>query len=175
MQKDWKEAVKILKSDGVAVIPTDTLYGLVGSAFSPVAIEKIYNIKDRNREKKLIILISSVRDLKKFGIKVSKIEKKILKKYWPGEVSIIINDIAFRLPNKKNLVSLIKKVGPIAAPSANKESQKPAESVEEAKNYFGDEVSLYIDEGEKISEPSTVIKIKDNDIEIIREGKVKII
>lgn len=174
MRKDWGEAVKILKNDGVAVIPTDTLYGIVSSAFSSIAISKIYKLKNRNIDKKLIILISSLKDLKKFDIKITKEQRKILEKFWPGEVSIVINDIAFRLPNNKNLIFLIKRVGPIVAPSANIESQKPAENIKEAIDYFGDNIDIYIDGGEKKSEPSTLIKILDNKIEILREGKIKI-
>lgn len=174
MQKEWKDTVKILKNGGVAVIPTDTLYGLVSSAFSSLAISKIYKLKERDINKKMIILISSVRDLKKFGIKITKEQAKILKKFWPGEVSIILSDIAFRLPNKKNLIYLIKKVGPIVAPSANTEGNIPAKTIEEAIKYFGDNVDIYIDEGEKISGPSTLIKIENDKIEILREGKIKI-
>lgn len=174
MKKNWNRVVKILKNDGVAVVPTDTLYGVVCSAFSKKAIEKIYNLKNRNINKKMIVLISSLRDLKKFGIKITKEQAKILKKFWPGEVSIILNDIAFRLPNKKNLISLIKKTGPIVAPSANIEGEKPAETIQDAKNYFGNNVDIYIDEGEKKSEPSTLIRILDNNVEVIRDGKIKV-
>lgn len=60
MENNWQKAGKILKSDGIAVIPTDTLYGVVGSAMSKKAIEKIYKIKERDKSKPLIVLISSV-------------------------------------------------------------------------------------------------------------------
>ena len=129
--KKSKNIIKILKSGGVGVMPTDTLYGLVGSAFSKKAIDRIYKIKNRNKSKKLIVLISSIKDLEKFKIKLS--STKSLSKYWPGKVSIIIGGIAFRLPKKKSIIEILKKTGPLVAPSANPEGLKPAATIKEAK------------------------------------------
>jgi L-threonylcarbamoyladenylate synthase len=181
MINNLDKIIKILKNDGVGVIPTDTLYGLVGSAFSKKAIEKIYKIKNRDKNKKLIVLISSVKDLEKFGIKINKEEAKILEKFWPGKVSIIIKNIAFRLPKKKVLIDILKKTGPLVAPSANKEGEKPAENIKEAKEYFGpasmqggDSVDFYLAGGTLKSEPSTLLKIEKGKIEILRQGIIKI-
>jgi len=179
MKNEWKKAEKILKNDGVGVMPTDTLYGLVGSAFSKKAINRIYKIKKRDKSKKLIVLISSIKDLKKFKIKISKEEAKILEKFWPGRVSIVLDNIAFRYPNNKALLEILKKTGPLVAPSANPEGKKPAENIKEAKEYFGpastqggDEVDFYIDGGKRKGEPSTLIKIENGKIEVLRQGKV---
>lgn len=174
MKSDWQKAIKILKNDGVGVIPTDTLYGLVGSAFSKKAINRIYKIKNRGKEKKLIVLISSIKDLEKFDIKIDKEQAKILKKFWPGKVSIILNNIAFRFPKKKSLLEILRKTGPLVAPSVNKEGEKPAEIISEAKEYFGTNVDYYVNGGRRKGEPSTLIRIKDGKIEILRQGTVKI-
>ena len=91
MKQDWQKTTQILKHDGIVVIPTDTLYGLCASAFSKNAIEKIYKIKERDRSKALIVLIHSLKDLEKFGINVDKDLAKILKKFWPREVSILLS------------------------------------------------------------------------------------
>jgi L-threonylcarbamoyladenylate synthase len=172
MNSDLQKYIKILKNDGVGVIPTDTLYGLVGSAFSKKAINKIYKIKNRDKNKKLIVLISSLNDLKKFKIKISKEEAKILEKFWPGEVSIILNDIAFRFPKKKSLLEILKRTGPLVAPSVNREGEKPAENIKEAREYFGNAVDFYLPDGTLKSEPSTLIRIKNGEIEVLRQGKV---
>lgn len=185
MINNLDKIIKILKNDGVGVIPTDTLYGLVGSVFSKKAINRIYKIKNRDKNKKLIVLISSVKDLEKFGIKINKEKAKILEKFWPGKVSIIIKNIAFRLPNKKSLIEILKKTGPLVAPSANREGEKPAENIKEAKEYFGDSVDFYLAGGILRSEPSTLLRIKTMPslglrqakkckIEILRQGVVKI-
>ncbi|NVN96840.1 threonylcarbamoyl-AMP synthase [Candidatus Nomurabacteria bacterium] len=188
MKLDWQKGIKILKSGGVGVVPTDTLYGLVASTDSKKAVEKIYKIKDRDKNKALIVLIHSLKDLEKFGIKIDKVEVKILKKFWPREVSILLpcrnikfkyihrgtGEIAFRMIGKKHksLHDLIKRVGPIVAPSANKESDKPAGTIKQAREYFGDNVDFYINYGKRMGEPSTLIRIKNGSIEILRQGKV---
>jgi tRNA A37 threonylcarbamoyladenosine synthetase subunit TsaC/SUA5/YrdC len=74
----------------------------------------------------------------------------------------------------KNLFNLIKKVGPLVAPSVNTQGEKSAENIKEAKGYFGNNVDLYINGGQKKSYPSTLIKYDGNDWVILRQGDIKI-
>ena len=174
LNSKYNQIIKILKSGGIGVMPTDTLYGLVGSAFSKKAINRIYKIKNRDKKKKMIVLISSIKDLEKFGIQhTNKLEfVGMLEKFWPGKVSIILNNTAFRLPAKKSLVEILKKTGPLVAPSANPESLEPAENIKKAKEYFGGNVDFYLSGGTLKSKPSTLIKInKKGEIEVLR-GKI---
>jgi len=184
MKIDWLKAKKILRKDGVVILPTDTLYGIIGSALSKKAVEKIYKIKGRNKNKPFIILINSYQQLDIFGIKINKEQAKILKKFWPGKVSIIlpcrskkwsylhrgVESIAFRMigPRNKNLFNLIEKIGPVVAPSVNLEGQKPAETIGQARKYFESLVDLYINCGTKKSKPSTLISFADGKIKILR-------
>jgi L-threonylcarbamoyladenylate synthase len=180
---------KILKRGGVGVLPTDTLYGLVGSAFSKEAVDRIYDLKNRNEKKSLIVLISSIDDLKKFGVEITKEAEKFIKKYWPGKISIVLpfnnkklyyldrmgGTLAFRFPKKNDLVKLIKETGPIVALSANPEGRTPAKDIDEARIYFDDRIDFYVDGGKIESEPSTLVKIDGDKIEILREGAVKVV
>lgn len=177
------QAVKILKAGGVGVLLTDTLYGLVGQALNKEAVEKIYKIKGRSEGKPLIILISSIDKLSLFGVKIDNQDKKKLEKFWPGAVSIILpcpfkkfeylhrgtKTLAFRLPNKKSLIEIIKKTGPLVAPSANPEGLVPARNITEARRYFKDNVDFYMRGGKSKGIPSTVIKLLDEKVEIIRK------
>lgn len=183
----YKKIIKILKSGGVGIMPTDTLYGLVGSAFSKKAINRIYKIKKRNKKKKLIVLISSLKDLKKFGINLPLRRgsaqgargSDTLHKLWPHAtqswrgkpeaVSVILNNIAFRLPAKKSLIEILKKTGPLVAPSANPEGLKPAENIAQAKKYFGDKVDFYLAGGRLKNKPSKLVKIKGDKIVVLRK------
>ena len=70
--------IKIIHNGGIGVFPTDTLYGIVGSAFSKTAVERIYKVKGRHKQKPFIILISSINDIKKFGIVLNKTQKEFL-------------------------------------------------------------------------------------------------
>jgi L-threonylcarbamoyladenylate synthase len=123
-----------IKQGEIGVIPTDTIYGIVCSAFNENSVEKLYKIRKRNKDKPMIILIGSVNDLKLFNIDA-------IVKNWPEKTSIVFdcNDfeylhrgkrsLAFRLPHNKDLIDILKISGPIVAPSANIEGGKPAENI----------------------------------------------
>ncbi len=190
MKNNWQKAEEVLVKDGVVILPTDTLYGIVASVKSKKAVEKIYKIKGRSKNKPLIVLINSYKNLKMFGININKEQAKNFSKFWPGKVSVELshssnkfshlrgghNYNGFRMigPKNKNLYDLIDKVGPIVAPSANKQGERPASKIAEAKRYFGNEIDLYIDGGRKESKPSTLIKYQNNKFIILRQGEVKI-
>ena len=166
----------------IAVMPTDTIYGLVCSALNRESVEKIYQLRRRAPEKPCIILIGDIAELEKFSIKLSREEKNKLKKYWTGPVSIILDclddkfsylhrgtkGLAFRIPQEPDLRNLLIRTGPLIAPSANTEGMPPAKNIAEARTYFGDAVDLYLDGGEIISQPSKVV-------EFCRDGSVKTI
>lgn len=177
-----------LKKDGVGILPTDTLYGLVGRALSRRAVAKIYKLKGRTPTKPLIILIADLNDLKRFKIKLEKEERKYLAKIWPGRVSVVLScpaaefkylhrgtkTLAFRLPRKKALTELIKTTGPLVAPSANPEGLAPAETITQAKKYFGDQADFYSGRGRLAGLASTLIKLKEGQVEILRLGAGKL-
>lgn len=183
-----KEIIEKLNNDGVGILPTDTLYGLVGRALSKKVFERIFNLKNRDSKKPFIILINSIEDLKLFEIEIDDETRKILEKFWPGKVSVILpcdnekifylsmgtGTLAFRIPNKKDLLDLLKATGPLLAPSANPSGESPALTIEEAKEYFGSDVDFYLDEGRLESLPSTLIKIENGKIVVLREGAVYI-
>lgn len=186
-----EKIVDILKRGGIGVLPTDTLYGLVGSALSQETIERMYAVRRRNPDKPFIILLHDGKDIEQFEISASKGSGKVAQSYWPGKVSIVLpisdnpsrkkffylhrgtNALAFRVPDKKDLRELLKETGPLAVPSANPEGKLPALTIEEAKKYFGDTVDFYVDGGVMESAPSTLIEIRPNKILILREGAVR--
>ena len=196
LSKEKKESVEfekvvasILLSGGVGVFPTDTLYGLIGCASSRDAVERIYKLRKRQLKKPMIILIPSLADLESFGIFLNDKQKKILKKFWPGKVSVVLQSenkdmshlsrggktLAFRLPAEKDLLKFLKKTGPLVAPSANLTGEKPAATITEAKIYFGEKIDFYVDKGKLKSLPSTLIEMDNSGkIKILREGAVKI-
>ncbi|NCN07466.1 tRNA pseudouridine(55) synthase TruB [Candidatus Falkowbacteria bacterium] len=186
-KKYFKQQIDILKKGGIGVVPTDTIYGLVGKALNKNTVERIYKVRKRSPDKPLIILISQISDLNKFGVKIDNKTKKILQKYWPGQVSVILgchkkldylhrgtNSLAFRLPDNKWLRFLLRKTGPLVAPSANPEGLDPALTIRQAKKYFSNMVDFYIDRGKLESSPSTLVKIEAGNIIVLREGVVVI-
>lgn len=176
------QAVPAIIRGDLAVIPTDTIYGIVAQATNPSAVQKIYDVKQRNPSKPFIILISSLGDLAQFGITPDETIAKLLNTYWPGPVSIILDcpnpkfeylhrgtdALAFRLPRNEFIIQLIKATGPLVAPSANPEGLPPAANINEAKAYFGDKIACYV-AGDVNTNPSKIIRItSDGSEEIIR-------
>jgi len=181
---DWMKAALLLKEGAIGVIPTDTIYGICASAFNRKSVEKVYKLRKRNPNKPCIILISSFDDLKKFNVRLNPWQRKILEKLWPGKVSVILscrdakfsylhrgtNSLSFRLPKNKLILNILQIAGPLIAPSANWEGYEPAKNIREARRYFGNKV-FYLDRGDLIAKPSTLIDLRKKKIKILREGE----
>jgi L-threonylcarbamoyladenylate synthase len=180
---DIRSAVEILKKGGVGVMATDTIYGIVSSAFSSEAVDRVYKLKQRDSAKPLIVLVSCIEDLEKFGIVLTAELVEKLKQYWPGSYSIILpvvgqrlayihrgtHRIAFRVPAKKDLLKVLEQTGPLVAPSANIEGMPPAKTIKEAQNYFGARADFYVDEGEMKNKASTILSFEGDKVVIQRK------
>lgn len=187
-KKTTKEIVSIIKKGGVGVMPTDTIFGIVGSALAQNTVERIYRLRKRNPKKPCIILIASMSELKEFGAYLTQQDTLILKKIWPDKVTVVLpvskekqkelrylhrgtNALAFRLPKKKSLQTLLQETGPLIAPSANFEGERPAQNLKEARGYFMDEVDFYV-AGKTTKQASTILKIDKGEVVLLREGTV---
>ena len=169
----------------VGVIPTDTVYGLVASAHDAEAINRLYSLKSRNAKPGTVIA-ASIDQLSKLGLKHRYLQAVI--DYWPGQISIIIpcgpelsyihqgvNSIAVRVPADEQLVEFLEETGPLVTSSANHPNEPVAATIKEAQKYFGDKVEFYVDGGDLSDrQPSTIIRIVDDAVEVLREGAVKI-
>jgi L-threonylcarbamoyladenylate synthase len=179
-------AAIILAAGGVGVLPTDTIYGIVGSALRKKTVERIYRLRRRDTKKPMIVLISSLADLRLFGIALNKKERVLAQRMWPGKVSIVMpcpskkfaylhrgmKTLAFRMPEPSWLRTLLKRTGPLVAPSANLAGDPPAKTITEAKRYFAANVEFYANAGRRISRPSTIIKIENGTLSVLRKGAV---
>lgn len=178
---DWDEAASRLMSGEIGVLPTDTLYGIVGMATKPAVVEQIYDLRQRERDKALIVLLADAADLGLFKAKIADRAQELFDRVWPGPVSMIVpvlapewrhvhrglDSIAFRVPAKPALRALLKQVGPVVAPSANLAGEAPALTVDEAYAYFGDKV-FYLDEGRVEGAPSALVDIRLDPPQVLR-------
>ena len=168
----------------VGVIPTDTLYGLAAPAGNEAAVNKLYGLKARDTNPGTIIA-ADIEQLVALGLKRSYL--KPVAHYWPNPVSIIIPNfelkylhlgkggLAVRIPKDDELTALLKISGPLLTTSANHPGEPPATTLAAAKKYFGDSVDFYVDGGDLDGRrPSTIMRIVDDAVEIIREGAIKI-
>lgn len=181
MNLQVKQVIQVLNLGGIAIIPTDTLYGICARVGDKKAIKKIYKIKDRDKTKPLIVLINKIEDLKLFEVNLSidqvgcfKPKTSIILSVPKNKFKYIHREtsaIAFRLINKKNLNlwNIINSVGPIVAPSANPEGLNPAINIKQAKDYFGNNVDVYLDGGIRKGKPSTIIDFTTKKSKILRK------
>lgn len=173
-------------ADGaVVVLPTDTVYGLVCSAKLPEAIARLYRLKDRENKPGTLVA-ASIEQLVELGIPRRYL--KPVEHYWPNAITIVVpagaiptaihqgkGSIAVRIPKDTAFHELLQHTGPLLTSSANQPGEQPAETVAQAEAYFGDSVDLYVDGGDLSGrQASTIIRIVDDAVEILREGAVKI-
>lgn len=176
---------ELAKPGTIAVIPTDTVYGVVARAADQAAVARLYQLK-RREGKPGTLIAASIDQLVALGIPRRYLTA--VQQFWPGAVSVVIpcgpeldylsqakRTLAIRIPAGAVLQALLAQTGPLMTSSANQPGQPPATTVAEAKAYFGDQVDVYQDGGNLSGrQPSTVIRIVDDAIEVLREGAVKI-
>jgi len=177
---------QIIEKGGVAVFPTDTVYGIGCNPYNVNSVKKIYEIKSRDKIKSLPVLAYSLDIVKEITI-IDKFTEKIIKKYWPGPLTLILtltdqklkeslklqNKIAVRIPDSKCTLKLLEKckllVGTSANISGNSSYTNPDECIKNIKNY-----DVFLNGGTITSKgESTIIEIEDEKIKIIREGALK--
>jgi L-threonylcarbamoyladenylate synthase len=179
------EVIKLLKKGGVGILPTDTIYGLSALALKKDAVERIHHLKGRDDRKPLIVLIANFNQLDKLGL--NREQADFVKNYWPGPVSLEFDahnapvwlhrggfTFAVRMPDSKVLRDLIAIIGPIVSTSANLQGGKPAKSVKQAQKYFGDQLDFYVDGGKLEGQSSTLIKIENGKLKVLRQGAYEI-
>jgi L-threonylcarbamoyladenylate synthase len=186
--------VSVLKKDGLVIFPTDTVYGLAGSAYSDSAIEKIYQLKQRPKDKPFIIFILDVSYLKKLKVKITPKIRKLLNNFWPGPVTFIFKKIplnppfskvekggfkrsetiAVRVPDHPAVLAILKGFNdPLVVTSANISGEGSPFDFEQINAGLLDKIDLAIDAGRcKHSIISTIVDVSESKIKILREGAV---
>lgn len=170
--------IGVLQNDGVGVLLTDTVYGIVGRAASPTAASRVMEAKGR-KYKPGTLIAANIQQLIDLGLPEDHI--KLCQHFWPGPVSIVIpagpelgyihlgkNSLVVRIPDKPELVTLLEAVGPLLTTSANLPDEPMVNNIDEAQKLFGRRLNFYVDGGQ-LPAPvaSTIISI---DIQILRQG-----
>jgi len=190
IQNGQEEIVKTIKTGGVVVFPSDTIYGLICDATNKKAIANLFKIKARNCQKPVSIFVNSISQAKKL-VQINKKQEKFLKRVLPGKLTIILkakykfpkgivgqnNGVGIRIPDYKPIISLLRKINiPLSATSANVSDLPGSGNPKEIIGQFRkrkNQPDLIVDAGMlKKSKPSTVIDLTGDELAILREGAV---
>jgi L-threonylcarbamoyladenylate synthase len=185
-----QEAMSIIREGGVIVYPTETSYGLGADFYNDQAVNKVYQIKDRDKEHKLSVLVPDL-DSAKTIVHFPGEARRLAEHHWPGALTFILpfrnctwpdhcsDYLALRVSSHAFAKELIQAHGgPIIATSANISGQEDCYHPEQIQKQFANkkhQPDLFINAGElKQNKPSTIIKFIDNKAEILRQGDLKI-
>ena len=178
-------AVHALQSGDLAVIPTDTVYGIAADAFSPPAVARLLAAKGRGRDLPVPVLVGSWRTLDGLVDELGPLARTLVEVYWPGPLTIVVRaapslawdlgetrgTVAVRMPLQPVALEVLTRTGPLAVSSANRSGFPPAVDAAEAERQLGDSVSVYLDGGPAGDPvPSTILDLTGDHARVLREG-----
>ena len=182
-----EKIVDVVNSSGLVISPTDTVYGIMGDALNKESIKKVYEVKHRDYSKPLILLMSSIDMIKEYTLDISEDEMNLMKKFYPGCMTLLlrrnskIDDmicnngeyVGVRIPDNKDLLSIIEKLGrPVFSTSCNISGNDVVRSVDEIDEEIISKVDYIYDGGYIDSVSSTVVRIDNGEVVILREGNL---
>ncbi len=170
----------------VVCFPTDTVYGVGTLIEDEDGIDKIYHLKHRDHSKPLAVLTGTI-NIEKYVLEVNAQAKELMKKYWPGALTLIfkknnnvndkvtsnLNTIGLRMPNSKIALAILNHFGLMATTSVNISGSEPLNSVDEIQKYFSSEIDyLVVDQEEMSNVSSTVVDVTTANPIVLRQGKI---
>jgi len=185
---DLTAAVSALKRGEVIVFPTETLYGLGADALNFSAVEKVFHLKGRDPNNPFPVLVADLAMVDSLVAAISPLAKLLMTRYWPGPLTLVLparteipcalvnsrGGIGVRLSSQPLATELVRLLGhPLTGTSANPSGQPGALTIVQAKNYFSEKISVYVDGGALHSRTgSTVAAIEKDRLRIIRDGEI---
>jgi len=179
----------IVREGGVIAFRTDTFYGLGADPFNAAAVARIRELKGREDDKPILLLISDPHEVERLISDPSKHFQDLAAKFWPGPLTIVgkantdlpeaitagTGTVGVRLPADLSVRDLVRECGgALTATSANPAGRDPARSAEEVLNYFPEGLDLIVDGGQVTAiEPSTVVDATVSPPRVIREGAIR--
>ena len=164
------EIADVLRAGGVALLPTDTIYGLHALATNDQAAARIRSMKDRGDDKPFVIIASSVEQLEKLGATIP----DALRNIWPAPLTAILasgeTTIAARIPDLPWLRALLDRTGPLVSTSANRSGEPPITTPEMLADDLLAVLDALLDAGPREGQPSTIVDFTGDEPRVVREG-----
>lgn len=183
-----KEPAKIIKEGGIAIFPTETVYGIGTNGLNEEAVKQLYEVKQRPLNKPISLLVNSIDMIEEIAKDITDIEYELIKEFFPGPLTIILNKkdvvpniltanqdtVGIRMPANKIAIKLTDYAGvPIATPSANISGRPSGTNIKDIMEDFDGKVDYFVDEGpSKIGLASTIVKVEKGIPKILRKGAI---
>lgn len=176
----------ILANGGAVVLPTETVYGLFARALDEKAVNHVYELKNRPRDKAMNLNVASYEDILSYSKEQPDYLKKLYDAFLPGPLTIILKansqvpkwinsgltTVGFRLPNHPVTRELIQAEGPLIGPSANKSGMASGRYFDHIRAQFDFQVTGYQDDDALLGLDSTILDLSDTPARILRQGKI---
>ena len=185
---ELQSSANIIKSGGLVIFPTETVYGIGANGLDENAVKRIFIAKGRKQDNPLILHISNLDMLNQIAKNINEVEFKLMDAFWPGPLTLILerkdivpdvvtgglSTVGIRMPSGEIAKNLIEYSGvPIAAPSANISGKPSGTNLDDIYDEFESKVDYFIDGGNcEVGLESTVVKVIDSIPHILRPGKI---
>jgi len=176
----------------LVVLPTDTVYGIGADAFNPRAVQALLDAKGRGRSTPPPVLIGDTSALDALAVDVPEVARVLTEQFWPGPLTLVLHaqpsltwdlgetkgTVGLRIPDSEEARALLRETGPMAVSSANLHGKPSATNAQQAFDYFGETVPVYLDAGEaSVGTASTILDLTNLDskiIRVLRQGALKL-
>jgi L-threonylcarbamoyladenylate synthase len=180
-------AAEALRGGRLAVVPTDTVYGVAADAFNPTGTRRVFGAKRRSRSFPLPVLVRNPKQLQGLCSDLPTTAERLVAAYWPGPLTIVLRAdpglewdlgdnegvVAVRMPLDDVALDLVRAVGPLAVTSANRSGRTAPTTAAAAQEELGDLVEVYLDDGPRVAtRPSTIIDVTRDEPHLMRQGPV---
>ena len=184
-EKGVADAVSVLRRGDLAVIPTDTVYGIAADAFSPPAVDRLLAAKGRGRDMPVPVLVGSWRGIDGLAEHVTPTMRSLVEAFWPGPLTLIVRaagslawdlgetrgTVAVRMPLHPVALAVLAETGPLAVSSANRTGMPPATDAAQAFEQLGTTVAVYLEAGSSgDAVPSTIVDLTGPAPQVRRAG-----
>ncbi|HEM3696306.1 TPA: threonylcarbamoyl-AMP synthase [Streptococcus suis] len=176
----------ILENGGAVVLPTETVYGLFAQALNEEAVNRVYQLKQRPRDKAMNLNVSNLNDIYFFSQNSPHYLEKLYNRFMPGPLTIILkanenvpfwvnsglDTVGFRLPKHEKTLRLISETGPLIGPSANVSGQESGKEFTKLLSQFSEKLEGIADDEALTGIDSTILDLSGLKARILRQGSI---
>ena len=174
-----RRAVEVVRRGGLAIVPTETVYGVAARADSPEAVARLYAAKGRDEGKRVAFFAGGIEGVRAAGVRTGVAAERLAGAFWPGPLTMVLQNAqggwdGYRVPDHAVALAWLRQLDfPVAVTSANRSGESDARTAQAAWDALAPHVELALDAGPgAVGQASTVVKVGDDAVEILRAGPI---